>query len=301
MAGDVLHPALVRPDVDVWFYPKGYVTSPLPVSAPTLALVHDTILDHYARCYPTDRSRLAYTFWLGQLRATLRRATRVATISQTAEQQIRAFCDQSGIEPPPIDAVFSTTSFERTVPVRGEASYALHLASTAPHKQTAWLVDAWAALTEAGHDLPPLWVVGRLPAEAEATFATLPHARNHGRVSDDALVTLYREAAVVVVPSEIEGFGLPILEAYASGTPVVFTARTAMDEVAAVATDVGGFWLDAPDTLADALDAALGLTDDAITDIQDRLLDAFSPPQLRKRVLASLAATAGRTPTAASA
>lgn len=290
LGADLLHPILARVSADVWFYPKGYVASAVPVGAPTLALVHDTILDHYARHHPGDRSALAMAFWLRQLRTTLRRATRVATISETARAQIEAFCARENIEPPPIDVIGATTTFEHVPPQPGPVPFALHLGSTAPHKRTAWLVEAWSALA-ARREMPPLHIAGTVPEPVAATFSALPHAVAHGRVSDAELTRLYREAAVVVVPSEIEGFGLPVLEGYASGTPVVYTADTAMAEVAQAATTVGAFALD-PASLAGAVDDALALSLGAVEQIQHTLRDAFSADRLRSRVLASLRATA---------
>ena len=53
-----------------------------------------------------------------------------------------------------------------------------------------------------------------------------------GYVEHDALGALYREAAVVAVPSRYEGFGLPLAEAMAAGTPVVCSDRSSLPEVA---------------------------------------------------------------------
>ena len=292
LLADAAHAALARVSADVWFYPKGYSASPLRPPAPSLALVHDTILDHYRQHYPEARSAAAYAYWTRQLRATLRRVERVATISQTSRAQILAYCEAERIEPPPIDVIYAATPFERVAPAVPAAPFALHLASDAPHKRTAWLLRTWADLRASGRDLLPLTLVGRLSDEGEEIAASLPHVRRMGRVSDAELTALFREAGVVIVPSEIEGFGLPVLEAYASGTPVAVTDDTSLAEVLRVGTERGRFRLDAPATLADALDEVLAMDAREIASVQDAFAERFSTQALGARVEAALRATA---------
>ena len=70
-------------------------------------------------------------------------------------------------------------------------------------------------------------------AETEAAAARLGvRAEFRGHVSPEELAALYRGAAALVLPSRYEGFGLPVLEAMASGTPVVATTAGALPEVA---------------------------------------------------------------------
>ena len=101
------------------------------------------------------------------------------------------------------------------------------------------------AALEAAQDLQmPLVVVGpeREPALAEELRRLGADVR--GYVEKDELADLYREAACLVVPTRYEGFGLPVLEALASGTPVVASADPALVEVAqeaAVYADEGDF------------------------------------------------------------
>jgi len=74
-------------------------------------------------------------------------------------------------------------------------------------------------------------------------------------VSDEELPSLYREAAVFAYPSHFEGFGMPILEAMASGTPVVASSHSSLDEAsgdAAVRVDP-----DNPESIAEGLCRAL--------------------------------------------
>ena len=73
-------------------------------------------------------------------------------------------------------------------------------------------------------------------AQAEETAARLGvETELRGHVAQDELAALYRGAACLVFPSRYEGFGLPALEAMASGTPVVATTAGALPEVAGAA------------------------------------------------------------------
>jgi glycosyltransferase involved in cell wall biosynthesis len=98
----------------------------------------------------------------------------------------------------------------------------------------------------------PLVVVGPEKEPALARELERRGARLRGYVAKPQLATLYRGAAALVLPSRYEGFGLPVLEAMASGTPVVAAPEPALQEVAGDAALYAE-----PGELADAVRRAL--------------------------------------------
>ncbi|MBC7671718.1 MAG: glycosyltransferase family 4 protein, partial [Polaromonas sp.] len=79
--------------------------------------------------------------------------------------------------------------------------------------------------------------------DAQVPVGDVAWSRTLGFVSDEELAALYREAAVFVMPSTYEGFGLPVLEAMRLGTPVICARGSSLPEVAGDAA----LWVDGDD------------------------------------------------------
>src|SRR5207245_11466110 len=120
-----------------------------------------------------------------------------------------------------------------------EQPYVLWVGSLEPRKNVGVLVEGFARWTRRC-DLPHLLVLagpGGWVEDAESVLGparTLGRrVRSIGRVSDPNLRALYRGADLFAFPSIHEGFGIPVLEAMAQGTPVVCSDIAALREVAA--------------------------------------------------------------------
>ncbi len=109
----------------------------------------------------------------------------------------------------------------------------LFVGTLEPRKNLALLLDALARLTHRGR-ATTLTVVGKEgwgDADVARRAGMLPGVRLAGFVSDDALLALYRDAAILACPSMEEGFGLPVLEAMAQGALPLVSRDPALAEL----------------------------------------------------------------------
>jgi glycosyltransferase involved in cell wall biosynthesis len=191
---------------------------PLRCPCPAVVTIHDLSFERDASLMPlADR----VVFKLVVPRA-VRRAARVLAVSERTKTdlvELYGIAPQSVVVTPHgVDPVFS--------PAEGAADYALFVGAIQVRKNPLVALEAAAA---AGL---PLVLAGperdrRLAWELERRGAHL-----RGYVTKAELVDLYRGAACLVLPSQYEGFGLPVLEAMACGAPVVAVPDPALREVA---------------------------------------------------------------------
>jgi glycosyltransferase involved in cell wall biosynthesis len=150
---------------------------------------------------------------------SVRRAARVLAISERTKVDVAELYGVGAVVTPlGVDPAFA--------PGAAPDSYLLLVGSVEPRKNP---LAAAEAAREVGR---PLVVAGPVRDEALARELRARGADLRGYVAKDELARLYRGAACLVFPSRYEGFGLPLVEAMASGTPVVAAPDAALREVA---------------------------------------------------------------------
>lgn len=111
--------------------------------------------------------------------------------------------------------------------------YILTVGRLEPRKNQASLIRAWGQL---GPDAPPLVVVGQPDFSFDEVYRAQAETGRQvvflDRVQDSELPALMRHARLFAYPAHAEGFGMPVIEALASGVPVVTSHTTALPEVA---------------------------------------------------------------------
>jgi glycosyltransferase involved in cell wall biosynthesis len=287
---DHLHPLLLvgstRPDL--CYFPKGFLPRLHRLCKPSVVTIHDTIIQYYSDHYPDWRTETEYSYWASMLKHTLRHADGVLTVSESARKQILTFMERHGIPKKEIHVTCEPCLYESIPqPVHPpKADYVLHLGSREPHKRTAWLIRRWVERGEEQPGLPALHVVGSIPddvveiARESSLVVRLPF------LDDDALRTQFSTARALILPSEIEGFGLPAIEAYYLGTPVCYTLGTSIQEVLEVATTRGGFSLDSPASLFAALDEVSLIPPEEIHACGLKLREVYAARSVADRMMA---------------
>ena len=229
------------------FHAPHYV---VPVSPPaaTVVTIHD--LMHLSRPEHGVPWKRAYARWM--VRRALRLSARVIAVSEATKEEVLAFGPEQGGKVAVIPNGVRGDFFEwgeRATAARGDeaarlpdaaaesrpprpdslskeiSSYVLFLGNDKPHKNLEGLLRAWPHVREAH---PGLTLV--LAGVAEGPRPLPDGVRALGFVPDDQVAPLVALAEALVLPSFAEGFGLPVLEAQAAGTPVACSDLPALHE-----------------------------------------------------------------------
>jgi glycosyltransferase involved in cell wall biosynthesis len=232
---------LRREGIDLFHAPH-YVLPPL-TPCKSVVTIHDCIHLRFPQYLP---NKFAYAYARASLWVATHRSSRVLTVSEASKRDILRYFR---IPEEKIDVIYNAIdeqfgerpADEEIHRVRERYQlydpFVLYAGNIKPHKNLERLIEGFHTLRKNGFEHVKLLIIG----DEISKYATLRravhrhklhhHVRFLGFVSDKTLACLYRLAGVFVFPSLYEGFGLPPLEAMASGTPVITSNVSSLPEV----------------------------------------------------------------------
>ncbi len=193
---------------------------------PQVVMAHDVIPLRYPHVYG---QKLAYfRYWVP---LSLRSARQIICNSHQTQRDLTEFYNLAPERITVIPLAYDRERFFAQAEVAPPVPYLLYVGSHEPHKNLMTLIQAFGQIQTQWQG--ELWIAGR----ADPRYTPELQRAGKGRIRwldyipPEALPQLYRRATAFIFPSLFEGFGLPILEAMACGTPVICAHSSSLPEV----------------------------------------------------------------------
>lgn len=222
---------IVKEKVEIFWGGGEYIPLWLPGKIITIVSIHDVVFAMYPETIKVADKFLYHTLFL----ACLKRTNAIITVSENSKQEIIHYLHPNK----PIFVAYNGIPISKYKSENKEkkGNYILFVGTLQPRKNLINVIKAFELLyKDINVDLIIVgasgWKNSSIRSLVESLDSTIQNKiKFMGYIDNQSLVKIYQKAKVFIAPSLHEGFGLIILEALASGTPVVTSPRGAIQEV----------------------------------------------------------------------
>ncbi|WFB36432.1 glycosyltransferase [Kiritimatiellota bacterium B12222] len=241
-------------NVDAVFFPKGWIPLTPIANCKVITTMHDQMHQHYRTCYPSYYSKFRLFYWRLLSNRSLKRSNCILTVSEFSRTKLLHMRPQASNaihvvhEGPGIECTTNCTE-------KNTSDSLLVIGSRLPHKQTH---DTLQRLDLYLQDSPKTFsvrVIGLNSWPSEWGPPPKGTIQFLGRVDDQRLSEEYTRASLLVFLSDMEGFGMPLLEALGHNTAICYRGGHAAEDIF---KNIPGRW-DGQDqnSFVEAMEAAL--------------------------------------------
>lgn len=244
---------------------------------PTIVTLHDLIESYY----PKSFNKLQVVYRKIILHVITRLSSCIITVSNYVKATILERCKKARIV-----TIYNGVSYLRENSSNSTKNndvllpnkYILFVGVFEPHKNVVSIIKAFSRISHKIKEEYKLVFVGREGRDSKNISEHIEQLKlkkkilHLSKVDDQTLAQIYEKASLFVFPSFIEGFGLPVLEAMAVGTPVIASNKTALPEVCGDAAILVN--PDSVEELANAIEEVLtnkSLTEELVKKGKERL------------------------------
>lgn len=212
-------------------FPRGY--RPLVCKVPDAVIIHDLIPFYYDKHFPGVFNRMENMYIMNRLKASIRHADRIITISEYSKKEIEAICPKSSDRIRIIYNGYNNVTCGEEY--RTSKPYIYANTTVLPHKNAGGILKAYEEYRRISSDPLELVIVGIENAEAyDISEETAKHVTCYKYIKNfKDVCSIVKGAEAFLFLSLMEGFGFPPLEAMQLGVPVVCSDRSSLPEVTA--------------------------------------------------------------------
>jgi glycosyltransferase involved in cell wall biosynthesis len=272
----------VKAKIDILFFPKGILPLFKKKKMKYVAIIWDLIPNYYLENKKYSlKTRLKFlpVSWL--LTNSIKKADKIFTISEYSKKQILKYCNKD-ITVIPLGSFSKTKSALKTIKFKPPKNpYFYIIGNLNPHKNLKKSIELFLEYNQLNDNKFDAVITSKIDGNLKKYQNKSIHFL--GVQGEEGLEQIYKNSQLSIFLSEIEGFGLPLIESYYYKTPVVFNKRTSLKEIGKGLK--GGCKINNKKSVFRAIDEVLKMKKSEILKIRDEFNNRYNWERCVKKII----------------